>query len=146
MKKPLEQFIVLRQEPEHPIFRLGRGFILQESEKLQAWAVQRIFGIFIFNTVLVLLLLLHSAGYFAPYFPLTINAIVVISILLSIVLLQANSRSIFLMTIYFWLLATLLKVVKIDVWAERAAIYSFEFLLIGTVLFIIEINFSRKDE
>lgn len=124
-------------------------FVSQRSARLQDWALQRIFGVFVFNTVLVLLLLLHSAGYFSPYFPLTINTIVVIGMILSILLLRMNSKDIFFLALFFWLLAAFLKTVGIDVWAERSAIYSFEALLIGIILLIIESNLltrQRRDE
>lgn len=114
------------------------------SARLQDWALQRIFGVFVFNTVLVLLLLLHSAGYFSPYFPLTINTIVVIGMILSIFFLRMNSKNIFFLALFFWLLAAFLKAVGIEVWAERSAIYSFEALLIGIILLIIESNLLAR--
>ena len=119
------------------------------NDQLQNWAQEEVLGIFIFTIVLVLLLLLYSAGYFAPYIPLTINLIVVMAIILSIILLQLNSKFIFSTAIFFWVLTILFMIFNIDVWAERAAIYSFETLIIGIILLVIEINFSspgKQDE
>lgn len=119
---------------------------LRLNSKLKGWAEERIFGVFVFTNVLFLLVLLYSAGYFAPYVPLTINLIIVIAIILSIILLQLHSKFIFSLAILFWLLTSLFMVFDIDVWAERAAIYAFEALVIGIILLIIEINILAKNE
>lgn len=119
---------------------------LRLKSKLKGWAEERILGVFVFTNVLFLLVLLYSAGYFAPYLPLTINIIVVIAIILSIILLQLHSKFIFSLAIFFWLLTSIFMVFDIDVWAERAAIYAFEALVIGIILLIIEINILAKNE
>lgn len=113
------------------------------NSKLQVWAQERVMGIFIFTIILTLLLLLYSAGYFAPYLPLTINLIVVVALILAVILLHLNSNFIFFVVIFFWVLTSLFMVFDIDVWAERAAIYSFETLIIGIVLLVMEINFFQ---
>lgn len=113
-------------------------FLNKEVRKIKVWSEGRIVGLFIFNALLVLLVLLHSAGYFAPFFPLTINTIVMVSLISSIFLLGTNSKAAFTLTLLFWLFAAFLKIVKIDVWAERTVIYSYEALIVGVFLFIME--------
>lgn len=122
-------------------------YYFAQIHELQFWTQERITGLFLFNIILGLLLLLHSAGYFAPFLLLTINLIAIISLILSIVLLRVSSRVIFSIAIFFWIFTALLKIVQVDIWAERSAIYAFESLTIGVGLMIIE-NFtsSRKDE
>ena len=106
--------------------------------QFQNWSQERISALFLFNMVLGLLLLLHSAGYFAPFFLLTINFIAVISLVLAVILFRINSSIIFFITILFWIFAALLKITNVEAWAVRSAIYAFESLVIGVLLMIIE--------
>lgn len=117
------------------------------NEKFRSWSESHYFKIALFNVILVLLLLLRSAGYFEPYFLLTINLIIFISMLLSIVLLSANSKSMFIISLIFWIFTWFLRITQIEVWAERAALYSYQALVIGMVLLIFEnkqLNFLTK--
>lgn len=104
----------------------------------QEWGNLHLFKMLIFNTILVFLVLMRSAGYFLPFFGISINFIVIIMLVFSIFLLNSNSRSMFLIAFLFWLFATLMKVLKIDVWAERTAIYTFEAMIVGFILLIKE--------
>lgn len=104
----------------------------------QEWGNLHLFKMLIFNTILVFLVLLRSAGYFLPFFGISINFIVIIMLVFSIFLLNSNSRSMFLIAFLFWLFAALMKVLKIDVWAERTAIYTFEAMIVGFILLIKE--------
>lgn len=110
----------------------------EKTKRMESWAQKKVLNLFVFNVFLAFLLLLHSAGYFAPFFPITINIIVLFSLILMVVLLEAKSRSIFFVALLFWLLASLLKLLRVDVWAERTTIYSFEALFVGIILVIIE--------
>lgn len=105
---------------------------------IQKWGNKHLFKIFAFNTLLAFMVLMRSAGYFLPFFDISINFIVLTLLILSIFLFKANSRSMFFISLLFWLFACLIKVFKIDIWAERTAIYTFEALIIGTILLIIE--------
>lgn len=105
---------------------------------LQSWAQKRMFGLFVFNLTVMLLIILRSAGYFSPFFLITINFIVFLSLILAIFLLNIKDKALFIVSFIFWALAGLLQTVNINVWAERAALYSFEALVIGIILFIIE--------
>lgn len=115
-------------------------------EKLQNWVELHYFQLAIFNVVLVILLLLRSAGYFEPFFGITINSIFFMALVLSIFLLGTRSRGAFTVALIFWLFAAILKLAKIDVWAERTAIYSFQALVVGVVLLIWESLFDKGKE
>src|SRR5581483_7337411 len=96
------------------------------------------YKLILFNIIVVFLFLLRSAGYFQPFFPISVNFIVIVALLLSIFLLGARSRIIFIVVILFWIFAGALRVLKIDVWAERTGIYAYESLVIGCLVFIFE--------
>lgn len=104
----------------------------------QKWGNEHLFKMLIFNTILVFLVLMRSAGYFLPFFGISINFIVIFMLALSIFLLDARSKSMFTIALLFWLFACLLKVLRVDIWAERTAIYTFEALIMGTLLLIKE--------
>lgn len=112
--------------------------ISNDFEELNTFKQQKWLGFFLFNIIMMLLLLLYSAGYFSPYFPLTVNIIVLIGIMLSVILLNVRSKVIFLIALLFWIFAAFLKILRIDIWAERTAIYTFECMVVGFVVFIIE--------
>lgn len=106
----------------------------------KTWALNRIFGLFIFNLTVIMLMLLHTAGYFAPFFPLTINVIVMVALILAVLLLGIGSNTLFFLGLFFWIFAAFLKLVGVEVWAERTAIYSYQSLILALALFIIEIR------
>ena len=105
---------------------------------IREWAREYSFGIFIFNIILMLLVLLRSAGYFDPFVPITINLIFFVSITMATVFLGFRSRGLFVLAGIFWILALVFRSLKIDIWAERAAIYVFEAVLVGVLLLILE--------
>ena len=111
----------------------------------QEWGNKHLFKMLIFNTILMFLVLLRSAGYFLPFFGISVNFIVLTMLILSIFLLGSKSKSMFITAFLFWLFACLMKVLKIDIWAERTAIYTFQALFIGAILLIIE-SFKRNDK
>lgn len=119
-----------------------KNFFLKNINK---WAKENYVQIGILNSILLLLVLLRSAGYFAPFFPITINFIVLVSIILSAYLFNVHSRVIFVVGLLFWLFASVLKLLKIDIWAERTAIYSYQSLLIGVAMMIFENIKKYKD-
>ena len=121
-----------------------RDLYRSQIEKLGKWAQKRFFGLFLFNVIIMVLIILRSAGYFDPFFPLTINFIVFFSFILAILLLNVKSNVIFYVSYIFWLIAAGLRMLNIDVWAERTSIYTFQALLVGLVLFLIEIVSAKK--
>lgn len=106
--------------------------------RLNKWSLSHFVGIAVFNIIMILLFLLYSAGYFKPFLPISINLIVIIGLILSTLLLEVKSRAMFIICLFFWLFAAFLKIVKIDVWAERTTIYVYQSLVLGIVLTIVE--------
>ena len=119
--------------------------MLKIVKDIEIWGKENTFKLLIFNTILAFLILLRSAGYFLPFFGISINFIVLFLLVLSIFLLKANSQSMFAVSLAFFMFACLLKLLKIDIWAERTAIYTFEALIMGTVLLIIE-SFKKSTQ
>lgn len=116
--------------------------------KLTHWVNSHLLGLFVFNLVIIILVLLHGAGYFHPFFIISINFITIVGLTLSIFLLGANSKTMFGMSLLFWFVASIFRNLNIDIWAERAAINVYQALVIGVLLLIIEtvgINFKRVE-
>ncbi len=112
-------------------------FFKRNINQLRAWSQKRITGLFVLNLTLIILLLLHSAGYFSPYFYLNIDAIFFLTILLGIIILRIKSRIIFLISLIFLMFAGLLDLFRVDIWAERSGIYAYQALFIAVVFMII---------
>lgn len=120
---------------------------LIESKKkiFRKWVKSHYFQLVLFNIFMIFLFLLSSAGYFHPYFVISINFIVTLGLIASIFLLGARSEAIFFVSLIFWIFASFLKLVNISVWAERTGIYAFQSLAIGVLMLFIEnINIGRK--
>lgn len=117
------------------------------EKKLQVWVMSHYFQLAIFNIILMFLILLRSAGYFDPVFTITINLIVFIAIFLSIFLFQAGSKTIFIISILFLLIAMFFKMISIlNVWAERTMVYGFEAIILALLMLMIENFKSRNDK
>ncbi len=101
---------------------------------IDRWAKENLAGLFVFNIIILLLVLLRFAGYFSPFLEININLIYLISLILSVVMLKATSRMMFVVAFAFWLLAVFLKYVKVDVWADRTVEYFFQALVVGILL------------
>jgi hypothetical protein len=108
------------------------------KNKVRKWGEKYLFNMLILNTLLVFMVLMRSAGYFHPFFEISVNFIVFLILILSIFLLNFNSRMMFFISLLFWIFACLIKLLKIDIWAERTAVYTFESLIVGLVLLIVE--------
>lgn len=107
-------------------------------KKTTVWAASRYVNLAIFNTLAVILSLLHVAKYFHPFWMITINIIIFILLIASVLLLGARSRALFLISLLFLLFSGFVKILGIGVWAERIAIYMFQALLLGILLLFIE--------
>ncbi len=107
-------------------------------ESLSSWSNERIFNLFLFNIFIMLMIVLRSAGYFDPFFLITINTIVLLGLIIAVFLLGVGSKLMFSVALVFWIFAALLKMVKIDVWAERTSVYFFQAFIIGVFLLGIE--------
>ena len=110
----------------------------EQLEVFRDWVKEHYFQLSIFNMILVMLLLLRSAGYFEPYLALSVNLIVFIALIGMVTLFKARVKTLIIVTIFFWVFAAVLKILGVDIWAERTAIYAFEALLITVLLLIIE--------
>ncbi len=106
--------------------------------RINKWAMNNYLNIGIFNVFVIIMFLLYSAGYFHPFFPITINFIVFSSLVVSIFLFKANSRSLFLVSLVFWIFAGVIRLLGVGVWAERTAIYSYQALVLGSLLLVYE--------
>jgi hypothetical protein len=113
------------------------------KQSIYLWAQRHMFGLFLFNSIIMLLVLLHNAGYFHPFFIISINFIVVVSLVLAIILLNATSKAIFLIAISFWLLTAFFKITTIDTWAERSSIYAFNAFAVGVFMMLLELVFKK---
>lgn len=112
-------------------------FRSQNKKNITLWTQDHIVGLFIFNVLVVLLLLLKSGGYFSPYYSITINVVVFVSLVAAAFLIGAKSRTFFIVGLFFWIFAGFLRVLGIEVWAERTTVYVFQSLILGMILFIL---------
>ncbi len=119
---------------------------INKIQELEGIVGKRLLGLFIFNIILMVLILMRSAEYFAPFFLISINFIVFVCIILSVPLLGIRSKGIFSIALLFWLFAAFLRVLNIEVWAERTAVYAYQAIVVGVILFIFEnIRSHKKD-
>ena len=113
---------------------------------IEKWSSKRYLNLVIFNLTIMLLVLLRSAGYFEPYFLITVNVIVMAALFLSILLLGARVRFIFLLALIFWVFSAFLRVIDVNIWAERSAIYTYQALVIGIILLVIKSVINKKTQ
>lgn len=112
--------------------------LVQKMVELRTWGDKNFLGLLFVNLVLMMLILLRSAGYFEPYLTITINLIILVMIIMIRFLLRVKGKVILEFSLFFLLFAMFLKVLNIEIWAERSMIYSYEALLVGTVLILFE--------
>ena len=115
-----------------------KKILSKRLKRVDTWARKNIVGIFLFNLTLIVLALLRFGGYFNPFLPLNTNFIYFVSLILSIPLLRANSKAMFVVELLFWIFAGFLKVVRVDIWAERTVEYVFQAMLVGILLLFYE--------
>lgn len=119
----------------------------KKIEELESLISKRLLGLFVFNIILMILILMRSAEYFSPFFLISINFIVLSCIVLSVFLLGIRSKGIFLISLFFWLFAAFLRILNIEIWAERTAIYAYEAIIVGVILYVIENSrFNKVDK
>ena len=106
------------------------------SKYFFSWAKTNSGGIFLYNLILFIIILLKSAGYFYPFVTLSNNLIVLFSAILAIPLLRAGERMFFLLALTFIFIASFFEYWQVLIWSERSAMYSFEMLLIGMLLYV----------
>lgn len=113
------------------------------NKKFREWADKHLAGLFVFNLLVLLLIMLQSIGYFDPFLKITATLIIVIAMVLSIFLLGVRANGIIILTLLFWSIGFIFKIFKIDIWAERLGIYTFYSLLLLLPMFIIELIRKR---
>lgn len=96
------------------------------------------FELFLYNIFIMFLVLMHSLGYFDPYFLISANIVVNLSILLAALILHIKSNLVFFLSVFFLLVSMFFKLLEIDVWSERVSMYAYEALLIGVALLLWE--------
>ena len=116
----------------------GQDEGMKINKSFSKWASSHYINLAIYNALIVLLVLLHSAKYFDPYWLISINIIIFIALIASVFLLGANSRVMFLVCLVFWLAAGLMRILNVEVWAERLTIYVFNSFFLGVVLLFFE--------
>lgn len=114
------------------------------SEKLHSWVNAHYLQLAVFNIFLLFLVLLRSAGYFEPFLSLTINLITMVSLVLITLLFNSKSGFMFLVAAFFWVGSAILRILGVEVWAERTAIYTVQALLLGIILLVIENTRVKK--
>jgi hypothetical protein len=100
-------------------------------------------NLIIFTLFIVFLFLLRSAGYFQPYFPISVNFIIMVAIVLSYFILKIKSKMIFLIGLIFWIFAGFLRTVRIDIWSERTGIYVYESLFLAVLFNTFEVIINK---
>ncbi|MBI3397345.1 hypothetical protein HY045_02615 [Candidatus Woesebacteria bacterium] len=112
---------------------------IKNNFKLNNWIFKHLSGLFVFNLSLLMMVLLNTAGYFKPFYYIGINTIFFLTMILGILLLDLRTKSMFTISLFFLVFAAFLKIVKVDVWADRASIYFFEALIFGLILMVFEL-------
>ncbi len=115
-----------------------RNFTRRFQMFFSQWSIKYHEGLILFNLILMMLFLLHSVGYFYPFFPITINIIILVGLILSVFLIGARSKAIFTISLLFWVFTLIFKAFGIEVWADRSGIYVYESLFIGVIVLLLE--------
>lgn len=110
----------------------------KDMRNFDMWVQKRYGHLALYNMILLLLALLRSAGYFHPYYTLSINIIVVVALVLAVVLLDARSKHLYIAALMFWIITYFFRISGVEVWAERGAIYAYQSLVIATVISFFE--------
>lgn len=114
------------------------NYLHRKRGTIAKWSSDHLIELFVFNIFLMLLIMLHSAGYFQPYLPLTLNLIFFVSLVFAIVFLDCRSKTIFFIAMLFWIFAMILRIANLEIWAERTAIYTYEAICVGVLLLFLE--------
>ncbi len=107
-------------------------------KKFDTWVQKRYGHLALYNVILLLLVLTRSAGYFHPYYILSVNFIVIVALILAVFLLGAQSKQLYITALVFWIITYFFRVGGIEVWAERGAIYAYQSLIIAAVISFFE--------
>ena len=111
---------------------------------ISEWVNKHYLQIAVFNLTIGFLILLRTAGYFHPFLILSVNLIFFCALVLAILILNARSNALFIFAIIFTLISAFFKIVNVDIWAQRSAIYVYQALFLGVVVLLIEYLRSEK--
>ena len=128
-----------RKLGKRKMFNVGR-IVSFNKKRIDEWVKNHYLQIGIFNVFIILLFLLHSVGYFYPLFGLNVRIIVFSGLIFSALFLGATSSTFFVVSLIFWMIVMFFKLLKIDIWAERTAIYTFYSLVLGILQFLLRGN------
>ncbi len=117
----------------------------QTKVNLISWSRENFLGLVVFNILIMSLVMLRSAGYFAPYLYITINSIVILGLVIVSAVLRASSKAVFFIALLFLGFSCFLRILRVDIWAERSSIYAFDALIIGFILLLFEARFTKKN-
>ena len=104
------------------------------SNKISKWALARRWQLFVFDLVLMTLVLMHSLGYFSPFFTISGNFIFLCAILLGVTLLGLRSKHLYIIALIFLCVSAFFLISGIEVWADRVMIYFAQSFMIGFIL------------
>lgn len=124
------------------------SFLTQEFHSRESvittWSKKNIARLFIYQMTLMLLVVLHSLGYFHPFFIISAHFIISVALILSVLLLRTRSIHIAFFAATFWLGASFFQASRVTVWAERMSMYAYETFLLCIVLYILEMYFLSR--
>lgn len=106
--------------------------------KALIWAKKRYLGLFAFNIILLILTLLHTARYFDPIYEISINFVLSVAMIMAVAFLGARSRVMFVISIFFLIVAACFQAIRVNIWAERSGIYAFDAMVLGVLLLVFE--------
>ncbi len=109
------------------------------KSSLSSWVKTHYLNLAIYNLILMILVLLHTAKYFDPFWLISINAIIFFALVLSIFILNIKSTILFIISLCFFLFASIMKIAKIDIWAERTTVYVYQSFFLGIISLFWEI-------
>lgn len=115
------------------------------NKEISNWFIGKQKEVMIFNLCVLALSVLHTAGYFHPYFVISINIVVLASFVLAILVLGVGSRTMFVISLAFLFITLFFKLVQVHVWAERMSIYVFESLTLATIVLFVETIGKKKE-
>lgn len=107
------------------------------TDSFTTWSKKNTASLLWLNLMVMVLLLLKSAGYFAPFFLVSVNHIYVLMLLYSIIFLKIRSRELTVLALIFLVISAVLTVFHMDVWAVRSAWYMYQAFLIALIFGLV---------
>ncbi len=102
------------------------------------WALENVARVFIFQSIIMSLVVLHSLGYFHPFFTISAHFIIFTSLILAVLILKARSYHLALFSLITFLGSAFFLVYEVEVWATRLAMYTSESFFVCLIVFALE--------